>query len=66
MTPDSSTVLLASLDRPRFGRVSVVRITPSGRATRRETLLDVEVLTRLWPPRMASLGFGARRGVRTR
>ena len=66
MADDSSTALLASLDRRPFGRVSVVRIAPSGSATRRETLFDTAVLTQLWRARMASLVVSARRGLRAR
>jgi len=48
MAADAPVQLLASPDRRQFGRVSVVRITPNGTATRRESLFDSTVVTRLW------------------
>lgn len=53
--------LLAATDRRRFGPVAVVRISPGGRATRRESLFDPAALARLPQAGLASLVAGPRR-----
>lgn len=46
--PDTSAELLTALGRGRFGGIDVVRITPAGSATRRESMFDPTVVARLW------------------
>lgn len=47
-TAPANAELLATIGRGRLGRIDLVRITPSGRATRREALFERGVLARSW------------------
>jgi hypothetical protein len=53
MAPGTSPELLVSLGRRGLGRIDVVRVTPGGSATRRESLFDRATLTRWWSTGMA-------------
>jgi hypothetical protein len=55
MAPDSHVELLATLGRRRPWSVDVIRVTAGGRATRRQSLFDSAVLTRLSRSGVASL-----------
>ena len=49
MTTTSATVsLLARVDARPLRRIGVVRVSTSGRESRRESLFDVDALTRWW------------------
>jgi hypothetical protein len=60
MASDATGDLLATIGRRRFGAIDVIRVTPAGRATRRESLFDPAVLARLPRPGIESLGAGPR------
>lgn len=66
MATDMPGELLATLGRRRLGAIDVVRVTPSGRASRRESLFERGVVTRVWrtgvaPATTAVLGALVRR-----
>jgi hypothetical protein len=57
MSNDMSPELLVMLDRRRLGAVGVVRVTPGGRASSRESLFDPAILARVpWSRIGAVLG----------